>query len=209
MAACVCDGIGSFARSEIAAEMVTDGITRWFHGIEPLFPDSMDEEMLLEDLEMTIRELNELVFAFRMKKGIDIGCTMSAMLLINQNYYVFHVGDSRIYHLRDTLSQITRDEVSVVESNGKVRSLLSNFIGKSSNLWMNQFSGMVGEQELFLLGTDGLFKRLKQEEVSSAVKYMKSDAHVQKVCQQLLELVLGRGERDNVSCVLIFVASMG
>ena len=55
---CVCDGIGSFAQSEIAAEMIRVGIERWFLGMEPLYPENIDEESLLDDLDMTIRELN-------------------------------------------------------------------------------------------------------------------------------------------------------
>ena len=62
---CVCDGIGSFAQSEIAAEMIQVGIERWFLGMEPLYPENIDEESLLDDLDMTIRELNECEFPYK------------------------------------------------------------------------------------------------------------------------------------------------
>mgnify|MGYP000594607377 CR=1 FL=1 len=62
---CVCDGIGSFAQSEIAAEMIRVGIERWFLGMEPLYPENIDEESLIDDLDMTIRELNELIWIYR------------------------------------------------------------------------------------------------------------------------------------------------
>ena len=69
---CVCDGIGSFAQSEIAAEMIRVGIERWFLGMEPLYPENIDEESLIDDLDMTIRELNELIWIYRKENGIDM-----------------------------------------------------------------------------------------------------------------------------------------
>ena len=130
--------------------MVTDGISRWFEGVKELFPESMDEDMLIEDLEMTLNELNELVYDFHERKGVDIGCTMSLMVLVGQNFYVFHVGDSRIYQVGETAFQITKDEVVMVESGGRIKSLLANFVGKAPKLWMNRFTSRVEGQTGFL-----------------------------------------------------------
>ncbi|MDO4295482.1 MAG: serine/threonine-protein phosphatase [bacterium] len=206
--ACVCDGIGSFEQSEIASRMLTEGIVRWFHGMEELFPEQVDEEMLVLDLEMTIEELNELVYEYQENKGIEIGCTMSILLLVNTSYYVFHVGDSRIYKATDGLYQITRDEVAMVEVEGKIKSLLSNFIGKTEKLWMHKLSGMVEKNDLFLLGSDGLFKKLKFEDIREMKRGFKNDKKVQAACKECIRLVLERGEKDNISCILIYVKSL-
>lgn len=203
---CVCDGIGSFAQSEIAAEMMTDGITRWFNGVADFFPRRMGEKDLTEDLEVTLKELNELVCDYRSQRRMDIGCTMSVILIINRNYYIFHVGDSRICCLKgDHIYQLTRDEVSMEESGGRMKSLLANYIGKDNQLWMNKLNGIVEEGDIFLSGSDGLFKKLKPEDVSSRKRKIRSNRGAKKVCGKLLELVLERGERDNVSCILLRV----
>lgn len=204
--ACVCDGIGSFAQSEIASEMMTEGISRWFHGIEGYYPASMGEKELVEDLESTVRELNELVYDHQMENGVEIGCTMSLMLLVESSFHIFHVGDSRIYCARDTFRQITRDEVVMRESSGKVKPRLANYIGKSRELWMNKLSGTVEEKDVYILGSDGLFKKLAYEDVEDIARRAKNDRMAQKVCKGLLDLVLKRGERDNVSCILINIA---
>lgn len=206
-AACVCDGIGSFEQSEIAAEMMTEGITRWFDGIGAYYPDVMGEDALMEDLEVTIRELNELVYVYRMDSGIDIGCTMSLLLLTERAYHIFHVGDSRIFRVEKRLCQLTRDEVSVEEKDGRVKSRLANYIGKARELWMNKLEGAMEEKNLFLLGSDGLFKKLRDEDVAGLADRLKSNRRVQKVCRSLVELVLERGEKDNVSCILVNAVS--
>lgn len=203
-AACVCDGIGSFERSEIAAEMMTEGVERWFHGIEEYYPASMDKNALVEDLEATVRELNELVYVYCREHREDIGCTMSLLLLTEQDYFIFHVGDSRVYCMRDELIQITRDEVTMSEKNGRVKTRLANYIGKSKELWMSRFGGRVEEGEVYLLGSDGLFKQLGYGDIDAG--RVKSDRRAKRECERLLQTVLDRGERDNVSCVLIRIA---
>lgn len=202
---CVCDGIGSFERSEIAAEMIASGITDWFEGVKEYYPNVIAEKELAEDLDVTIRELNELVYDFRREKGMDIGCTMSVLLLVNENYYIFHVGDSRIYRTKDGLCQITRDEVAMGERDGKIKPRLSNYIGKSRELWLNSFNGSIEGRELFLAGSDGLFKKLIEEDVAGLESFIKSNRRAQKACENLLERVLKRGERDNISCILLNV----
>ena len=189
-AACVCDGIGSFEQSEIAAEMMTDGIRRWFEGIEAYYPDIMGQAELTEDLEATIRELNELIYEYRRYKRIDIGCIMSVLLLTERAYHIFYVGDSRIFRVQGALYQLTRDEISMEEKNGRGKSRLANYIGKAKELWMNKLEGSLNAKKLFLLGSDGLFKRLKDEDVTEIAGSLKSDRHVQRACKHLAGLVL-------------------
>ena len=202
---CVCDGIGSFDNSEIAAEMMTQGITRWFEGIIQHYPSSFQRENLLEDLEITIQELNELIYEYRRMNAEDIGCTMSLLLILNQEYFVFHVGDSRIYCLRDALTQITVDEVSVKESQGKMKSVLANYVGKTEELWMNKFSGEVMEDDLFIAGSDGLYKRMTYEDCFPLKKQITNDKQAVNACVELINMVLDRGEKDNVSCGIVSV----
>ena len=207
LAACVCDGIGSFADSEIASGMVTEGISRWFDGIIGLYPDVMDEDMLTEDLEITVRELNELVFEYRKKYEVNIGCTMSLLLLTEESYYVFHVGDSRICFVEDGLNQITRDEVAVVEKDGEVKKLLANYVGKSGELWVNKLNGSVTEGMKFLLGTDGLFKKLSEDDVREKTAEIRGDDAAVAACKTFMNRVMERGERDNISCILVCVSA--
>ena len=205
---CVCDGIGSFSQSEIAAEMIRDGIERWFYGIVDLYPEKIDAETVLDDLDMTIRELNELIWTYRREKGIDIGCTMSILVLLDENYHVFHVGDSKILLIDDRVLQITKDEVSVVERDGKLKTLLANFMGKADELWMNQSNGNLSPGATFLVGSDGLFKRLREDILFETIrrKNVQSDTEAEEVLKYLIRHVMEMGEKDNISGVLIRIA---
>lgn len=203
--ACVCDGIGSFEESEIASEMMISGVSAWFDGVARYYPKVMSKDGLIEDLEITIQELNELVYEYREENHVDIGCTMSLILMIDFEYYILHVGDSKIYCLNDTFYKMTQDEVMLKQVNGKEKTLLVNYIGKSSSLCVNRQFGQAKRGNLFVLGSDGLFKKLNQEDVYSLSKCMKSDDDVEGLCRKLVALVLKRKETDNVSCAVLQV----
>lgn len=203
--ACVCDGIGSFQNSEIAAEIITTGIERWFLGIVNLYPVTMRKDDLIEDLEVTIQELNELICEYREKNGIDIGCTMSVIFFINYDYYIFHVGDSRIYCFRNSFVQITKDEVMHKKIRGQVKTLLTNYVGRSKVMQYSKLKGIAEDGDIFVLGSDGLFKTLKGEDIQGISKKIIGNKLTEKACYKLIKTVLGRNEKDNISCAIVSI----
>lgn len=202
--ACVCDGIGSFEQSEIASELVTDGMKSWYVDMEKRFVNTSIEE-ILDDLECTIYELNELVCEYQDRNNSPIGCTMSLTLFFNREYFIFHVGDSRIYAVKDSMYQLTTDEVVQKNKEGKLKSYLANYIGKSRVLWLNKGKGMIRAKDLFILGTDGLFKTLCFADIEKERLRLRSDKSTASLCKKMVTIVRERGERDNVSCILVYV----
>jgi len=203
--ACVCDGIGSFADSEIASGMMKDGISEWFDGITKYFPHVMDKRGLIEDLDITLQELNELVYEMRTDKGMQVGCTMSLLLMIDYEYFIYHVGDSRVYCFKDKLIQLTQDEVILKQVNGKGKTLLVNYVGKNRVLSVNKQYGRANRGDMFILGSDGLYELMTFEDIYDLKQYTTNDEGTQKVCRILISLVLSRGEKDNVSCAILQV----
>lgn len=201
--ACVCDGIGSFPNSEIAAEMMTNGIDAWFEGVATCFPENINNNDLAADLEATVLELNELVNEYPEQYGEKIGCTMSMMLFIDSEYRLFHVGDSKIFCLGARYEQLTRDEVISKQVLGKEKSYLANYVGKNLTLEMQKLVGSAKRNELFILGSDGLFKKLNADDVELIGRCLDAGRDFNEICRMLINLVLERGEKDNVSCSIV------
>ena len=200
---CVFDGIGSFADSEISAEMMIQGIDRWIRGVDSLYPSVYDAGGLADDLYETIVELNEIVAEYREENNVDIGCTMSAILAIEGEFFIFHMGDSRIYRVSDELELLSRDEVTIVERDGKARSLLANYIGKTKDAWINRYAGTIEPGDAFMICSDGLYKKITSEDINKTIVKGKNSAAIGSLCKTLVDTVYQRGERDNVSCVII------
>lgn len=201
--ACICDGIGSYEYSELASEMVTKGITLWFESVKDGRLGALSEKELAGDLDETIQELNELVWERRQKEQIRLGCTMSALLLVEDHYYIFHVGDSRIYLAGDALEQMTHDEVTFSEKDGVIKAKLANCIGKTEKLWMNRLVGKMSAGNAFILGSDGLFRKLDADEICEKIQKIRTMNQAQRQCEELIWTVERMGERDNVSCAIV------
>ena len=79
--------------------------------------------------------------------------------------FLFHVGDSKILLIDDRVSIEYKKtkKLSVVEQDGKLKTLLANFIGKVENCGLNQSSGSLVPGRHFLWGPTGLFKRLRED----------------------------------------------
>lgn len=200
--ACVCDGIGSFEYSEIAAQMMIDGMGGWIKGVAKYYPDVMNTQALLEDLEVTIHELNELVCEYSESNQIKIGCTMSLILVVDREYYIFHVGDSRIYCLQNALIQLTQDEVVLKKVNDVEKTFLANYIGKDRALCISRRQGYVNEQDIFILGSDGLYKKLTVDDFM-ILKNANTDSQVVEICRELVRVAMSRDEKDNISCAVL------
>ena len=56
-----------------------------------------------------------------------------------------------------------------------------------------------------MLGTDGLFKNLRYEDVDALRTKLRSQKEIEAVNNWIVQLVTARGERDNISCILLYV----
>ncbi|MCD7751921.1 MAG: serine/threonine-protein phosphatase [Lachnospiraceae bacterium] len=201
--ACVCDGIGSFPNSEISSEMMVQGIELWFQDMASQYATDFTKKGFLNDLEHTIQTLNEQIFLYREQQHEEIGCTLSLILSIDGQYHVMHAGDSRIFCFRDHLEQLTRDEVVVRNVDGRIRSLLANYVGKNRELWMNRLSDEIREGDLWIVGTDGLHKHIQEEDLN-LLKKASTEQKLSLACEKLVQKLRERGERDNISCAVLF-----
>ena len=176
--------------------------------MKAFYPEKPPFPFLHIDTTWKFHEMIEFRDRIAKENGIDIGCTMSLLVLLNEKYHVFHVGDSKILLIDDRVSQITKDEVSVVERDGKLKTLLANFMGKVEELWMNQSSGSLVPGETFLVGSDGLFKRLREDILFDVIrrKNVQSDTEAEDVLKYLIRNVMEMGEKDNISGVLVRIA---
>lgn len=202
--ACVCDGIGSLANSEIAAEMMTNGISLWYSGMLDRV-SGMSVEDILEDLEATILELNEIIWEKRQNKE-DIGCTMSLMMLIDNSYYIFHAGDSSIYCIRENLYRLTPEEVTVRVKDGMVKKYLANYVGKDQQLWLNKGNGDIEKNDIYMLGSDGFCEYTEYRDYDDNRRELLSERRIEKLCAELVQNAISRGSSDNVTCALLYAA---
>lgn len=208
----VADGMGGHEAGEVASDMAVQAVIGHLR--------RQQQWALVEPssaLATAIREANQLIFdkAEQSPTLRGMGTTIAVGLIRDNRLSVGHVGDSRVYLLRDgKLHQVTQDHslVNQLLINGGIteeeafthpqRNVLIRALGTSQEVEVDitEVQLQVGDRILFC--TDGLSGCLRKEELQAVLN---SSPSVTEVVDTLLSRALDAGGPDNITIVLVEV----
>ncbi len=158
--ALVCDGIGSLDCSEEASGYVAAAMTDWFyHEGKQLIWQGSGEEGILLALRRQLDRIQENLRKLQQQREIRTGTTCSGLLLIRNRYYFIHIGDSRIYRIREkTIPTIKRkyELKCLTRDDTNAEGYLLKCFGMDGLDRAVLECGRVRRRTAFLLCTDGL-----------------------------------------------------
>jgi len=143
-----------------------------------------------------------------------MGTTVSVVYLEDTNVFWGHVGDSRIYLLRDhQLCQLTNDHSLVWElvQSGNItkaqahthpqRNMLTRAVGASKTIQVDIGTTIWRKGDCLLLCTDGLTNMLDEQEICRIITAEYQDG--QKAVNALITAANQAGGLDNVTAILL------
>ena len=136
--------------------------------------------------------------------------TLTILILKSTTAHIFHIGDSRIYRLRDgELEQLTRDHRVWVSDE---KSYLNRAMGIDLHLDVDYRKVPLEKDDLFLLSTDGIHdflssKTLREILDSSSAKAYDSQLLTQK-CSAIAAQAMSNGCDDNLSLQLLKIDNL-
>lgn len=216
--AVICDGMGGLEKGEVASKEVIGRLGKWFHEELPqMLYEGLKEEKLRKKWKDIVVEENEKLGAFGRKHNVNLGTTLTALLVVEENYYVVHVGDSRIYELSDTLYQITEDQTLVAKeiAAGRLaeeqaetdprRSILLQCIGASQIVEPVFYRGKIKEHATYLVCSDGLRHMCTPMEMWNrfCADANPDEKAMKNNLLEFIEMLKQRKEKDNISGILI------
>lgn len=93
--------------------------------------------------------------------------TLSALVLLGSRYYLAHVGDTRIYHLRgERFQQITKDHVWPIRT---MNHILRRAVGLEEHLAIDFREGELEPRDTFLMVSDGVWEVLGDRAMRAAL----------------------------------------
>jgi protein phosphatase len=148
---------------------------------------------------------------------MDMGTTLSALLLTDTFAVSAHVGDSRVYRLRgDRLTQLTTDHSFVQEMieegeltpeaalNHPLRSVLTRAVGTQEPLEEVEIHIVdAAPGDRFLLCSDGLHDMVSFDEITMILR---SGIDPKQSAERLLDAALRNGGRDNITIIAIHLS---
>lgn len=130
-------------------------------------------------------------------------CTFSAVVIKSHSAYIFHVGDSRVYHWRDQqLEQLTTDHTVHIS---KGRSFLARALGMDGNLQLDYQRVHLAAGDKFLLSTDGLHEFVSPTELNHILTTTVSS---EAAAEALKSSALAAGCDDNLSVIVVDVQQL-
>lgn len=198
--AAVCDGIGGLAEGENASGYLAEKLTETFYKrlIRQIGKGKGRKKIkysLLRCFCDSFADLNR----YGEGKEIQLGTTVSLLLIWKNRYMIFHLGDSRIYLLdRKGIRQITRDH-----SDG--RNGLTKCVGSFPFQYPDIHCGKIKRNSGFLLCSDGLL-HIPSEKMLWEVLLptdLKEEGQIDNRLKELAAYAMKKGEMDNISALYI------
>ena len=210
----VADGMGGHQYGEVASNtaMRTFGghIMRKFHPYLFSLPTAPLDESLQDLMLAGVAKAQEAI----QRDAPGSGTTLTAALVLGDQIFVAHVGDSRAYAVypdgrfdmisRDhslvgrleELGQITAEEAA----NHPQKNVLYRALGQGEILEPDLFTASFPKRGSLMLCSDGLWGVLTEKDMHQAM----SDADtLERACQNLVNAANAAGGPDNISVVLV------
>ena len=133
--------------------------------------------------------------------------TLSALILKSNTAYIFHIGDSRVYRLRDgDLEQLTNDHCARISGQ---HAYLTRAMGMDVRLEVDFRRLEVKAGDLFFLSTDGIHDFIKRRELEQCLrKVANKELTQQDACQQLIDDAKANESKDNLTCQFVLVEEL-
>ena len=206
----VCDGMGGHVGGATASKIAVDSLIDYFN------KEKFDNPILA--INSAFQFANEQVYASALSnpelKGM--GTTGVLLLIVEEECYIGHVGDSRIYlHSNGILNRITKDHSFVqtlvdggiitddeAESHPQKNQILKALgIGANIEATVNKSAIQVKKGDVFMLCTDGLNGMVNDKSMEMMIQY----DNIAASAQILIKAALDSGGLDNVTTTLVAI----
>lgn len=213
----VADGCGGMAHGERISQMLADGFSE-------IWEDELPEQLthptaeFPEAVDSWLQRINTRAWQFGHQAGAQVGSTLSLLFFLDGNYFLFNVGDSRIY-LRQKwrVSQLSEDqsvladmlrnrEITPLEAESYPgKNALTMCVGYFERVRTFQRRGKLHREDVFLLCSDGLYRGIGESHLMGWIPL-----HVRQDSALLLRGKIPEGSaEDNVTVLLAEVLPWG
>ena len=199
------DGMGGAAAGEVASKILVDTVKNFLANVSEPLDEKVLSKAILKSNAAILREAKEN------PNLRGMGTTATILHIYKNLAYFAHVGDSRLYRLKNSaLEQMTLDH-SYVESlvrsgeltpaQAKVhpmKNILTQAVGAMEDIQVETGNFKVDGGEKFLLCTDGLTNMVDDDDIKNILIESNNPA------EDLINAALDNGGHDNVTAIVIY-----
>lgn len=218
----VCDGMGGQAAGEVASKMGVDVLLKYFREAAPapgngnvLSIAPRPEDSNSAPLARAIDLANRTIYSAGHNGGTrsGMGSTIVAALVRGHSLAIGHVGDSRIYMIRQgTIEQLTQDHSLVMEQvrmgyitreqaeTSELQNVILRALGSEEAVEPDIEELVALPGDTILMTSDGLTRHVRDKEILQIVT---AAPNLKQACNALVQAAKDRGGDDNITCLLL------
>lgn len=208
----VADGMGGYEGGEIASKLALASLQAYYEllGDDVHEPDP-DSELAIERLGLAIRIAHREVVRRATGPLRRMGTTLACLAIRDGRAVIAHVGDSRVYLLRDgEIEQVTRDHslYAEMEANGArgltrrdfaLRNIITQAVGQQASVRPDFRAVDLMPGDRFLICSDGLSDVLDEEAIAWGM------TRTRDVAKSLCDTAYEAGSFDNITALVVSV----
>jgi serine/threonine protein phosphatase PrpC len=206
----VADGMGGYEGGQEASRVAIEAVEEAYANGDGNDPQSS----LLSGFRRAHQKIQEYADHHPGLQGMGTTCT--AIALLGHRLYFAHIGDSRLYLVRDSsISRLTHDHsyVSRLVAQGVIsleeaeshpqRHILTAALGAGSEVEPDYPERPIELRagDVLVICTDGLWSIVRDDEIRDAIEGHSPEA----ACRQLVDLARERGGPDNITLQVLRV----
>lgn len=194
----IADGISSSSVSRIASETsIKSFLDDYYCTSDAWSPRHAAEQVLKATNAWLHAQTRQSPYRYEKDKGYV--CTFSAAIFRGSEAHLLHLGDTRIYRLRNSaLEQLTHDHRIFT---GEHQGSLSRALGAEVELEVDYRRLKLEAGDLFLLTTDGAHEHLPQNQLIELI--CRNQNNLDRAARALVCTALANGSDDNLSVQLV------
>lgn len=216
----VSDGMGGHACGEVASALAVETIENFYRSnVElsvPTWPIRVPQIDVERDrMASAIKLANTRIFeagrADSDKKGM--GCTVDAMFVHQGRCFIGHVGDSRVYRLREGQLGLVTEDHSMLNDYRRMKDMtdeeIANFrhknvvvralgLGEEVGVDVLVEESVVGDR--YLLCSDGLNDMIEDQAIA---EILRQEKRLDAIAGQLVDAANEAGGKDNISALIV------
>lgn len=196
----IADGVSSADAGRQAAEAAVQGFLSDYYAT----PDTWSVQT---SGERVVTAINRWLHGRGQQHAENQGwlTTFTALILRGRSAHILHIGDTRVYRLRDgVLEPLTQDHCTRVNAE---TTYLSRALGMDWRIDIDYRHTDLLPGDLFLTSSDGVHGHISPAELRRLLN--ETGDNLETCCDTLLATALANGSQDNLSCQLARIESTG
>ena len=200
IAAVVADGMSASDDAKQASEVCVNGFLTDYFSTPETWSVKNSGQKILSALNRWLHGQGQL--KYQSHKGMVT--TLSALVFKSNTAYIFHVGDTRIYRLRNNeLEQLTNDHRFSVS---KEKTYLSRAMGIDLLVDIDYKTLPVESGDIFIQLTDGVHEFIPDSQIKDIT--LQQQNNLKAAAKQIVETAVNNNSDDNLTCQIVEVTNL-